>query len=74
MGSDPAEAESWLTMAAAKRHKEAKQLLAQAQEAKKSEQAAYQWRETWRKSSWYGYWSAGYPYYWAWGPRGWVYR
>lgn len=73
MGADPAEAESWLTMAAANGHKEAKTLLAQAQEAKKSEQAAYQWRETYRKN-WYGYWYTGYPYYWAWGPRGWAYR
>jgi uncharacterized protein len=73
MGSDPGEAESWLSMAAAKGHKEAKTLLAQAQEAKKSEQAAYQWRETYRKN-WYGYWYSGYPYYWAWGPSGWHFR
>jgi TPR repeat protein len=73
MGSDPAEAESWLSMAAAKGNKEAKTLLAQAQSAKKTEQALYQWRETYRKS-WYGYWYSGYPYYTSWGPRGWYYR
>ena len=73
MGSDPAEAESWLSMAAAKGNKEAKALLAQAQEAKKSEQSDYQWRETYRKN-WSGYWSSGYTYYWVWGPRGWHYR
>ena len=60
-------------MAAAEQHKEAKALLAQAPAAKKSEQASYQWRETNRKN-WYGYWYSGYPYYWAWGPRGWAYR
>ena len=70
MGSDPAEAESWLTMAAAKGNKEAKKLLAQAQAAKKSTQAAYQWRESYRKE-WSGYWYSGYTYYWAWSPSGW---
>lgn len=73
MGSDPAEAESWLTMAAAKGHKEAKKLLAQAQAAKTSEQAAYKWRENHRKE-WSGYWYSGYTYYWAWSPRGWYSR
>lgn len=73
MGSDPAEAETWLSMAASKGNKEAQKLLKEAQKAKKSEQEMYQWRETYRKS-WYGYWYSGYPYYWSWGPRGWYYR
>jgi uncharacterized protein len=73
MGSDPAEAETWLSMAASKGNKEAKKLLKEAQAAKKDEQAMYQWREAHRKS-WYGYWYTGYPYYWTWGPRGWYYR
>lgn len=73
-GSDPAEAETWLAMAAGKGNKEAAKLLKEAQAAKKDEREAYQWRETYRKS-WYGYWYSGYPYYWAWGgPRGWYYR
>lgn len=70
MGSDPAEAESWLTMAAAKGNKEAKKLLAEAQKAKTSEQTAYQWREAHRKT-WSGYWTTGYRYYWVWSPAGW---
>ena len=73
MGADPAEAESWLSMAAAQGNKEARKLLKEAQAAKKTEQEMYQWRETYRKS-WYGYWYTGYPYYWTWGPRGWYYR
>jgi uncharacterized protein len=73
MGSDPAEAETWLSMAASKGNKEARKLLKEAQAAKKTEQSLYQWREAHRKS-WYGYWYSGYPYYWTWGPRGWYYR
>jgi TPR repeat protein len=66
MGPDPAEAEAWLTRAAAKGNKEAAALIPQAQAAKKDEQAAYQVREAYRKS-WYA-WYSGYPYYWVWGP------
>jgi TPR repeat protein len=73
MGSDPAEAEVWLSMAASKGNKEAQKLLKEAQAAKKSEQSLYQWRETHRKS-WYGYWHTGYTYYTRWGPQGWYYR
>jgi TPR repeat protein len=73
MGADPAEAETWLSMAAAQGNKDAKKLLAQAREAAKNEQDLYQWRETNRKS-WTAYWVNGYPYYTSWGPGGWVYR
>ena len=73
MGSDPAEAETWLSMAASKGNKEAKKLLKEVQVAKKSEQAKYQLRENERKS-WYGAWSSGYTYYSTWGPNGWYYR
>lgn len=73
MGSDPAEAETWLTMAAAKGSREAKKLLAEATAAKKDEQRYYQWREAHRKS-WAGYWYTGYTYYWHWGPSGWYDR
>ena len=73
MGSDPAEAESWLSMAAGQGNKEAKKLLTQAEAAKTTEQNLYQWRETYRKS-WYGYWYSGYTYYWVWSPRGWSSR
>ncbi|MFJ4292151.1 tetratricopeptide repeat protein [Cupriavidus sp. NPDC089707] len=72
MGSDPAEAEAWLTRAAAKGSKEAKDLIPQAQAAKKDEQSLYQVREAYRKSwiTWY----SSYPYYWVWGPSGWHLR
>ncbi|MBB1074601.1 sel1 repeat family protein [Rhodoferax sp. 4810] len=73
MGADPAEAENWLSLAAARGDKEAKKLLAEARTAKKTEQELYQWRETYRKN-WYGWWSSGYAYHWYWGPAGWYYR
>ncbi|HEY4664531.1 MAG TPA: tetratricopeptide repeat protein [Comamonas sp.] len=69
MGSDPAEAEAWLTRAAAKGHKEAARLLPQAQAAKKDEHAAYQVREADRKS--WGYWYTSAPYYWHWRGSSW---
>ena len=73
MGPDPAEAETWLSMAAAKGNKEARRLLPQAQAAKKDEKSAYEWREANRKN-WYGGWYGTYSYYWYWGPNGWKYR
>lgn len=72
MGSDPAEAEAWLSRAAAKGFKEAKRLLPQAQAAKQNAQARYQAIEDERKS--WGYWYANAPYYTVWGPAGWYYR
>lgn len=72
MGPDPAEAEAWLSRAAAKGYKDAKRLLPQAQAAKRNAQQRYQIMEDDRKSwsSWY----AGAPYYWVWGPSGWYLR
>lgn len=72
MGSDPQEAEAWLTRAAANGHKGARALLPDAQAAKKDEQAAYRVREAHRKS--WGAWYSGHPYYWVWGSRGWYLR
>lgn len=72
MGPDPAEAESWLTRAAGKGHKEAKRLLPQAQAAKQSEHQAYQEREADRKSL--GQWVISTPYYYSWGSSGWYPR
>lgn len=72
MGSDPQEAEAWLTRAAANGHKGARALLPDAQAAKKNEQAAYRVREAHRKS--WGAWYSGHPYYWVWGSRGWYLR
>lgn len=64
MGADPAEAEAWLTRAAAHGHKEAQRLLPQAQAAKQNAHTNYQIREADRKS--WGYWYSTAPYYWHW--------
>ncbi|MEZ0246012.1 MAG: tetratricopeptide repeat protein [Methylophilaceae bacterium] len=65
MGSDPAEAESWLSMATAKGSQEAQTLLKQAQEAKRNEVEYQKWLNLYRPD-WYGYWYSGYAYrsYW----------
>jgi hypothetical protein len=63
MGPDPAEAEAWLSRAAAKGFKEAKSLLPQAQAAKQNAHARYQAIEDERKS-----WNPlvrSAPYYWC---------
>lgn len=73
MGSDPAEAEKWLSMAAGRGDKEAKKLLPQAQSAKTDSRRYYQWQQAYR-STWYAGWYGGYGYYTLWGPMGWYYR
>ncbi|HUD34915.1 MAG TPA: sel1 repeat family protein [Variovorax sp.] len=75
MGSDPAEAEKWLMIAAGHGDREARVLQAEASAAKLRSQYEYRaWVDA-RRAGWYGYWYSGYPYYWAWGgPRGWYYR
>jgi len=65
MGSDPAEAEKWLSLAAERGDKESARLLPEAQKAKQDEQARYKVREHERKNNW-GWWYASYPYYWTW--------
>lgn len=72
MGSDPAEAEAWLSRAAAKGHKEAQRMLPDARAAKRDAQADYQVREAYRTS--WGSWYAAAPYYWYWGGAGWILR
>lgn len=72
MGADPAAAESWLAVAAAKGDKDAKKLLNDAQEAKRNDAAWHRWVGAYR-SSWLGYWWRGYGYYLYWGGRGWNY-
>lgn len=69
MGSDPAEAQSWLSRAAAQGNKEAQQLLPQAQAAKQDARALYQAQEQLRKA-WHTWYSTA-PYYWYWSPSGW---
>lgn len=74
MGSDPQEAEKWLSMAAGRGDRESGKLLREASAARKQNQADYQAWVNLRRAGWYGYWYSGYPYYWAWGPAGWYYR
>ncbi len=73
MGADPAEAEKWLSLAAARGDKEAEKLLAEASNAKKTEQERYQWRQ-FHRQHWLGWWATGYPYHWYWSAAGWYYR
>lgn len=77
MGADPQEAESWLLRASGQsKHPkvaaEAKKLLTQAQEARKTEADEYKWRESERKNG-YRYWFGGYPYRVYWGSGVWYY-
>lgn len=66
MGSDPAEAERWLALAADRGDAESKKMLVEARKAKTSDQAAYHSRERWRKNGWLTGWHSGYAYrcYW----------
>ena len=72
MGSDPAEAEAWLSRAAAAGDKPAQRLLPEARAAKRDVQADYREREAYRTS--WSRWYAGAPYYWYWGSAGWILR
>jgi hypothetical protein len=62
MGSDPGEAQKWLSITASRGDKEASKLLKEAVEARKSEQEEYLWHKRWR-SVFYTNWSHGYSYY-----------
>ncbi|QEI06479.1 sel1 repeat family protein [Pigmentiphaga aceris] len=73
MGADPREAEKWLTLAAGRGDEESRALLAQASEAKRSEQAAYKWHAHWR-SVYHRYWYSGYAYRWHWRQYGWYWN
>lgn len=73
MGSDPAEAERWLSIAAERGDKESEKLLPEARQAKKDEQARYRWREFHRTNGW-GWWYGAYPYYWHWNAGYWILR
>lgn len=73
MGSDPAEAERWLTLAAPRGDKEAGRLLIEATAARKNGHGAYLAREDRRKNGVAG-WYTVYPYHWTWRPSGWYHR
>jgi len=72
MGSDPREAEKWLTIAAGRGDEEAEQLLVEATAARQNEDAAYQLRTRWRPV-FYNSWYSGYRYYWRWRNGVWIY-
>jgi uncharacterized protein len=65
LGSDPGEAEKWLTICASKGDKEAAKLLKEATIARQSQQAEWKWLNRWR-SVFNTYWYRGYGYnsYW----------
>jgi TPR repeat protein len=73
MGSDPTEAERWLSIAAGRGDTESQELLEQARSAKKKEQAYYAWKQHWQPI-YYGYWYRSYAYRYNWTPTGWVYH
>ncbi|MDO5624924.1 MAG: sel1 repeat family protein [Pseudomonadota bacterium] len=72
MGADPAEAEKWLGMAAARGDKEAKQLVAQASAAKKSEADLHRWVAL-NQLAWRGWWTSRYTYRTYWRSGTWYY-
>jgi len=72
MGSDPQEAEKWLSIAAGRGDKESGRLLAEARKAKASEVEYYRWVYRWRPV-FYGEWNQGYPYQTYWGGSRWTY-
>ena len=72
MGSDPAEAEKWLSIAAGRGDKEARKLLAEAQAAKNNEVAYRRWRDL-HRTYWQGYWYRGYAYRTYWRGAGWYF-
>lgn len=65
MGSDPGEAQKWLSITASRGDKEAKKLLREANAAHQSEQDRYEWNNRWR-SIFYNSWYSGYRYNWYW--------
>lgn len=73
MGSDPGEAEKWLSMTASKGDKEARTLLKEATQARQTLQSNYRYWDRWR-STFYNYWSSGYNYHWRWDTGRWYYN
>ena len=72
MGSDPREAEKWLSIAASRGDEEARGLLAEAQEARKSEDEYYRWVTRWQPI-FYRHWFYDYSYRWHWQRGRWHY-
>ena len=70
MGADYGEAQKWLSITASKGDKEAAQLLAEANAARRSELEAYRWNNQWQPT-FYNYWYSQYPYRWYWQNQNW---
>lgn len=71
MGSDPGEAEKWLSITYNRGDREAGELLRQATMAKQSQQAQYQIMNQWR-TMFYNNWNSGYRYNWYWNQGAWM--
>ena len=70
MGSDPREAQKWLSIAASRGDKEAAILLEEADQARVNEETYYRWSNRWRPI-FYRNWYYNYPYQWQWYNNGW---
>ena len=71
-GSDPREAEKWLTIAAGRGDEEAAELLVEASRGRQNEDAAYKLQTRWRPV-FYNSWNSGYRYYSRWRNGVWIY-
>jgi hypothetical protein len=72
MGQDAREAQIWLKLAASRGDKEARKLLAEAETARRSDEAEWKWLNRWRPV-FYHSWYQGYRYYGTWNGRAWNY-
>lgn len=70
LGSDPGEAEKWLSITASRGDQEATELLKEARAARQSRQEEYRWYRRWQPI-FYNSWYSGYSYRWYWGNGGW---
>ena len=73
MGSDPREAEKWLSIAASRGDAESGRLLAEAGAARKSDEDYWKWQQRWR-GVFYDHWYRRYPYLGHWRNGYWYYR
>ena len=73
MGSDPREAEKWLSIAASRGDAESGRLLAEAGAARKSDEDYWKWQQRWR-GVFYDHWYRRYPYLGHWRDGYWYYR
>lgn len=70
IGRDPSEAHAWLLLAVSRGDSESQQLLTEAEAAKRSNEAEFQWLNRWRPVI-YVWWQSGYSYYGTWNGQAW---